>query len=115
MQSKSASERSRLTQNNVPFIISKIKVALTPIYGNVSNVRVPDGVNGITFENEAFPMLLRAHGTCEVSLDLLPVKKPAIPASILRYGSILIEVTFKPKVFRSRPDEEAENMLLVRM
>jgi len=67
-----------------------------------------DGVKRITFENEAFPMLLRAHGTCEVSLDLR-VKKPAIPASILRYGSILIAVTFKPKVFRSRPDDEAES------
>jgi hypothetical protein len=76
-------------------------------------VRVLDGVKRITFENEAFPMLLRAHSTCEVSLDLLPLRKPAIPASILRYGSILIAVTFKPKVFRSRPDEEAESTCAV--
>ena len=67
----------------------------------------------ITFENEAFTMLLRAHGTCEVSLDLLPMREPAIPASILRYGSILIAVTLKPKVFRSRPDEEAESTFAV--
>jgi hypothetical protein len=41
------------------------------------------------------------------------MRKPAIPASILRYGSILIAVTFKPKVFRSRPDEEAESTYAV--
>jgi hypothetical protein len=41
------------------------------------------------------------------------MRKPAIPASILRYGSILIAVTLKPKVFRSRPDEEAESTYAV--
>jgi hypothetical protein len=48
---------------------------------------VLDGVKRITFENEAFPMLLRAHGACEsqVSLDLLPVRKPASQPYLHRY------------------------------
>jgi len=58
-------------------------------------------------------MLSRAHSTYEIRLDLLPVRKLVIPASILRYGSILIAVTFKPKLFRSRPDEEAESTCAV--
>lgn len=77
-------------------------------------MHVLDDLKQFTIENEAFSMLLWAHGTCEVSSDLIPMRKLVIPASILRYGSILIEVTLKPKVFKSRPDEEAKRTYVVR-
>jgi hypothetical protein len=53
--------------SGLPFIISEIKVTLTAICEKVSNDQIVDRVRRMgkasTFENEAFPMLPRAHGT----------------------------------------------------
>lgn len=75
----------------ISFVISKVKVDFSAI-----------------IEDEAFAMLCRSHGPgIDIHVAEVAVRSSFVAASCEHYGSILIEDTFSPMVFNSRPVEEA--------